>query len=81
MNFYDAPGRCHQCGYVVEVATSVGHPHAPRPNDITLCLKCGAIHQFNDDMSLRPSEIPHDADDTTRQLIEKAQRWIRQQKS
>jgi len=60
------------------LATGINNKEKPKPNDITLCIRCGAVNQFNDDMSLRLSDIPEDADKETRQLIQRAQTLIRQ---
>lgn len=44
---------CTACGYGVDLATCVGSDRAPQPGDITLCIKCGHIMAFGDDMQMR----------------------------
>ena len=39
---------CPRCGYAVDAATGLGDTHAPRPGDISLCLRCGCPMEFGD---------------------------------
>lgn len=50
--------KCPVCGYKMDSATCVGDERAmPRPNEISLCLKCGEVMAFNDDLSLRQASL------------------------
>ena len=46
--------KCGKCGELLDAATAFEGDHKPRENDITICIKCGSISQFNKDFSLRP---------------------------
>lgn len=44
---------CKNCGYEFDRISDVVADNVPRPGDMTLCLRCGDIMAFNDDMTLR----------------------------
>lgn len=44
---------CPACGYPMDCATGIGHQRSPSPGDVTVCISCGDISLFNDDLSLR----------------------------
>lgn len=48
-------GNCPGCGYKIDCATSVDGDSdvLPSPNDFTVCLDCGHICRFNEDLTLR----------------------------
>ena len=51
---------CPECGANLDAASGAGHDEAPTPDDVTLCLYCGAWLAFAADLSLRalePAEI------------------------
>jgi len=51
------PSACPACGYEVDAASNLGEGKVgPRKDDITICLKCSAINQFNEDLTLRASD-------------------------
>lgn len=59
-NMLDAKGKalaetsCPTCDYAADAATCVDKRDArPRVGDITLCLKCGEILIFDEDMKVR----------------------------
>ena len=42
--------KCPKCGYKIEChATIKNEKIKPKNGDISICLKCGAVHQFMDD--------------------------------
>lgn len=41
---------CPYCGYLCDRATGEG---TPSKDDISICLKCTGLMQFNEDLSLR----------------------------
>lgn len=46
--------RCVVCGTKLDSATRPGpEEERPRPGDLSLCLKCGEIYVFNQDMTIR----------------------------
>lgn len=48
------PDNCLGCGKLVDAATSFADPAAkPSPGDITICLDCGHVMAFADDLKLR----------------------------
>jgi hypothetical protein len=48
-----AASQCLHCGETLDGATSIDMDDAPDPGDITVCLLCGHIMAFADDMTLR----------------------------
>jgi hypothetical protein len=55
MNEHKVPwAMCRICDYLVDMA---GHTEdgnaAPKPDDVTLCIKCGAISVFDENLGLR----------------------------
>lgn len=59
----DSP--CPYCGYVTDRSSNLSHPddeqpRPPRPGDVGLCLSCGGVAVFDDDMRLRePTPVEH----------------------
>ena len=47
------PSPCLHCGALTDTAFSVGGDNAPSPGAITLCIECGHIMAFADDLTLR----------------------------
>jgi hypothetical protein len=46
--------RCLGCGRKIDGATYVGEEdQAPDPGDVTVCIYCGHIQAFDDDLKLR----------------------------
>jgi len=44
---------CPDCGYHMDAATSVdGEDGAPQAGDLSLCISCGALLEFNEDLLL-----------------------------
>lgn len=44
---------CSVCNHVLNAASQVNGNKMPAPDDITLCIGCGNIAVFNDDLELR----------------------------
>jgi hypothetical protein len=44
---------CPSCGKVFDVATDVTSDEGPSPGDISICLHCGHLMAFNDDLTVR----------------------------
>ena len=53
---YLPESKCIRCGYVMDMATAVEDPsiQLPKPGDISLCLKCGLLSIFGEDLRLNP---------------------------
>ncbi len=46
---------CLSCGYLFEDATvTSGHKKLPKPGDLSICLKCGAVAKFGPDLRVIP---------------------------
>lgn len=45
--------KCFKCGWEMNAASSVGQDAVPSSGDVSLCIECGAINIFADDMTLR----------------------------
>jgi hypothetical protein len=44
---------CPQCNYEMDGATCSTGNHAPRPGDVSVCIQCASILEFDPDLSLR----------------------------
>ena len=44
---------CLCCGKMLDRADSMVHDNAPKPGDFSLCLECGHLMAFADDLTLR----------------------------
>jgi hypothetical protein len=47
------PSRCLNCDKLLDATTGVDHRQAPRPGNYTICISCGHLMAFADDLSLR----------------------------
>ena len=48
------PSPCLGCGKIVDMAAGMPWgPRPPRPGDYSMCLKCGHLMVFAEDMTLR----------------------------
>lgn len=46
--------KCPLCGYEMDCVTCVDTPdQAPRPGDLTICIKCGEVLVFTEELGLR----------------------------
>jgi len=69
---------CPSCGYRVDAASGISTDEAPKPGDVTLCMKCGQVMQFTATLGVRgvqPASIPG-IDRATMRNIRRAQRAI-----
>jgi hypothetical protein len=75
--------RCPKCGYELDAATSMVDNDLPDPKDYSVCLNCGALLQFDNDLRLQAVRDPERAyDDIPRDLREKVKKaqlfiWLR----
>lgn len=74
---------CGKCGHVLDAATAVdGGDYSPKENDLTVCVYCGEMHQFDADLKLHPLTeeqkvaIQEDAPETW-EILSNAQAHIR----
>jgi hypothetical protein len=56
-NELPTPSACPTCGTVLEASAPISGRVEPRPNDISICFTCGAISQFNEDLTFRLSSL------------------------
>ena len=47
------PSSCTNCGKVMDGATCIGADSAPEPGDASVCLNCGHIMAYGDDLKMR----------------------------
>ena len=51
---HDMPASlCLACGRSLNAASGVDHDHRPSPGDVTVCLRCGHIMIFAEDLTPR----------------------------
>lgn len=46
-------GKCSGCGYEMDRATAFRHDASPTPGDLTMCLECGLLHTFTEELTLK----------------------------
>jgi hypothetical protein len=46
-------GKCGGCGKEMDRATAFRHDASPQPGDLTMCLECGLLHVFTDELKLK----------------------------
>jgi hypothetical protein len=66
---------CPSCGKVFDMATDATSDETPSPGDITICLTCGHLMAFTDDMTVReltPKEMHEIAGDPYVLALQKA---------
>jgi hypothetical protein len=49
--------RCPRCRKELDAATSIEDYCAPKPQDLTVCIKCATILQWNKDMRLEIADL------------------------
>jgi hypothetical protein len=49
------PVKCPYCGYKMDAATGVfdGEGHSPTPGSISICLNCGKVAVFTEELGMR----------------------------
>jgi len=47
------PAECPNCGYVSDMAAAIDENVKPSPNDISICINCGHLSAFTEDLKLR----------------------------
>lgn len=64
--------KCVRCGYVIDMATSLADPevHIPKAGDISLCLKCGLLSLFDENLKLRAP-----SDEEIVELLKNKEEW------
>lgn len=45
---------CPNCQHGMDRAANLDAATAPIPGDVTVCIRCGNVNVFGDDMTLRP---------------------------
>jgi hypothetical protein len=48
-----APSPCLSCGKLLDACTAVDADGGPSPGDFTVCISCGHLMAFADDLTLR----------------------------
>lgn len=51
------PALCPHCGYFCDAASPLGHRDSATPGDISMCLSCGNLNVFTQDMGLRKALV------------------------
>lgn len=72
-------GQCPACGYVADCASTLsGSDGAPSPGDLSICLNCGELLQFEDGYKVKraPDGIQLQLSDEVRRKVVRAQRLI-----
>jgi len=56
---------CLRCGHTFDRASNLTGKGRPEPGDLTLCIKCGSLLKFRDDLTV---ELVSDMDGELRKL-------------
>lgn len=73
------PSACPKCGDVHDAATASDlSDEAPEPGDFTICVNCGSINRFDDDLHVQfvDQEALDSLDDETRAAVLHAVRAV-----
>ncbi len=64
--------KCTRCGYVMDMATTLEDPeiHLPKPGDISLCMRCGLLSVFDENLRLQPP-----SDEKIEKLMRDKEQW------
>lgn len=46
--------RCLRCYHVLDGAMDIAGENIPKDGDLSICIKCGAVCAFTDNLALRP---------------------------
>lgn len=68
---------CPYCKHELDGATSFKN-YTPSPEDVTLCLECAGICQFDADMNLIQFDLDHIEDADTKKEVLKTQALIKE---
>jgi len=73
--------RCPACSYEMDAATCVDENGTkrsrPKPGDVSVCIKCGAILEYSENMILQPLDLESIDDDDTKFQLRRIQQHIR----
>jgi transcription initiation factor IIE alpha subunit len=66
---------CPYCGHAMDAATDVEADARPSPGDIGVCIECGGVLAYTDDLTLRAAsqEEIETLDPKTRELLARMQ--------
>jgi hypothetical protein len=71
---------CLECGYRMDAAGAADGKDdmLAQPGDISICMKCGAVQRFADDMTMRPN-TPEEAEEITNdpELLNELARYVK----
>ena len=65
--------RCWRCNYKIDSTSSATGRDKPKAGDVSMCLACGAVAIFTDDMQLREPTVTELAEVSGNPVLIKAQ--------
>ena len=77
---------CPCCGTMLDAATAIkeeDEEHAPKPKDLTICVECGEILYYSEDMKLEkfPEILFNEMDKETQLILNRAKILINARKA
>lgn len=69
---------CPGCGQALNASVDPKERGGPRPNDVSMCVGCGTILQFDQQLRLKamtPEQIERLPPKTAEELLEQQERW------
>lgn len=73
----DPKGICPECGYIFDCATNIDEENLkPRIGDISFCIKCGSVNEF-DGIGVKKADETKLDDETKRKIKEIRRAWIK----
>ena len=74
--------KCVVCGHPLDAATCLEGDHRPAVGDVSMCVECGEVYEFDAQMKLVQVNLASllELDPTQHNLIAKAQSIIREKR-
>ena len=69
---------CWYCGDELDACSGLEHEHSPSPGDMTICIRCGSLSIFAEDLSMRQPSLEEldSIPEESRQQLRMAQRAV-----
>lgn len=75
MTMFPTPGHCPTCGYKFDASTIVeGSARSIQPGDISLCMQCGEVLEYNATMQMVVSDY-RDSEVLKVQKLLRSEEW------
>jgi len=69
LNIHRQDGTCPRCGCEFGACINMENEEAPKPGDVTMCLRCTSFYQFGEGLSLQPLDLDSVPQDVQQKLL------------